>query len=161
MMEEAARRGHELFVLHQEDILCRDGAVHGIAAPIRLTGEKKAWYEPGEKREAPLSAFDAVLMRKDPPFDMEYVYSTYLLELAETAGRARRQPSAGAARLQREVLHHALRPATPSPTLVTRLEREIRAFLDAAGRHRAEASRRHGRRIGVSPGPRRIPTSTW
>ena len=71
-------------------------------------------------------------MRKDPPFDMEYVYSTYLLELAETAGRAHRQPAAQPARLQREVLGHPLHQFTV-PTLVTRLESEIRAFLDAQG----------------------------
>jgi glutathione synthase len=132
MMEEAARRGHELFVLHQEDILCRDGVVNGIGASIRLTGDKQAWYELGEKREAPLSVFGAVLMRKDPPFDMEYVYSTYLLELAESQGaRVINRPRA--LRDYNEKFSITRFVPFTVPTLVTRLESEIRAFLDAQG----------------------------
>ena len=69
------------------DILCRDGVVHGTARRIRLhRREGSAGTSRARAREAPLSVFDAVLMRKDPPFDMEYVYSTYLLELAESQG---------------------------------------------------------------------------
>src|SRR4249919_53960 len=86
IMEEAARRGHQLFVMQQEQLLCRDGVVRALAAPIQLTGEKKTWYALGVQTELALSAFDAVIMRKDPPFDMEYVYSTYLLEFAEAQG---------------------------------------------------------------------------
>jgi len=132
MLQEAARRGHELFVLHQEDILCRDGTVNGIAAGIRLTGEKTAWYALGDKGEVPLSAFDALLMRKDPPFDMEYVYSTYLLELAEGQGaRVINRPRA--LRDYNEKFSITRFIALTVPTLVTRLEREIRAFLEAHG----------------------------
>ena len=132
MLQEAARRGHELFVLHQEDILCRDGTVNGIAARIRLTGEKTAWYALGDKGEVPLSAFDALLMRKDPPFDMEYVYSTYLLELAEGQGaRVINRPRA--LRDYNEKFSITRFIALTVPTLVTRLEREIRAFLEAHG----------------------------
>jgi glutathione synthase len=109
MMEEAARRGHELAVLHQEHILFREGRVLGRAAPITLTGDKHAWYKLGEETELPLSAFDAVLMRKDPPFDMEYVYSTYLPELTRNAGRIVNRRAACA--LQREVLRHPVHPA--------------------------------------------------
>jgi len=129
MMEEASRRGHELSVLHQEDILCRMGAVNGIAAGIRLTGEKTSWYTLGEKREMPLSAFDALLMRKDPPFDMEYVYSTYLLELAELQGaRVINRPRALRDYNEKFSITRFI-PLTV-PTLVTRLEQEIRTFLD-------------------------------
>jgi glutathione synthase len=132
MLQEASRRGHELFVLHQEDILCRDGTVNGIAAGIRLTGEKTAWYALGDKREVPLSAFDALLMRKDPPFDMEYVYSTYLLELAEGQGaRVINRPRA--LRDYNEKFSVTRFVALTVPTLVTRLEREIRTFLEAHG----------------------------
>ena len=129
MMEEASRRGHELSVLHQEDILCRSGAVMGIAAGIKLTGEKAPWYTLCEKRELPLSAFDALLMRKDPPFDMEYVYSTYLLELAELQGaRVINRPRALRDYNEKFSITHFIQLTVP--TLVTRLEREIRAFLD-------------------------------
>jgi glutathione synthase len=132
LMEEAARRGHELFVLYQEGILCRDGVVHGIGAPIRLTGEKQGWYEPGEKREAPLSAFDAVVVRKGPPFDMEYLYSTFLLELAENQG-ARVVNRPRALREYSEPFSIMRFARYIAPILVTRLEREIRAFLEAQG----------------------------
>ena len=132
MLEEASRRAHELFVLHQEDILCRDGVVNGIAAGIRLTGQKTAWYTLGEKREVPLSAFDALLMRKDPPFDMEYVYSTYLLELAEEQG-ARIINRPRALRDYNEKFSITRFIPLTVPTLVTRLEREIRGFLEAHG----------------------------
>ena len=129
MMEEAFRRGHELSVLHQEDILCRAGAVNGFAVGIRLTGEKTAWYTPGERREVALSAFDALLMRKDPPFDMEYVYSTYLLELAELQGaRVFNRPRALRDYNEKFSITRFI-PFTV-PTLVTRLEPQIRVFLD-------------------------------
>jgi glutathione synthase len=132
MMEEAARRGHELFVLHQEHLLCRDGVVRAVCSPIRLTGDKQAWYELGDAAELPLSAYDAVLMRKDPPFDMEYVYSTYLLELAETQG-ARIVNRARALRDNNEKFSITRFPQFTVPTLVTRLESEIRGFLEQHG----------------------------
>jgi glutathione synthase len=132
MMEEAARRGHELAVLHQEHILCRDGRVLARCTPVTLTGDKDEWYELGEEAELPLSAFDAVLMRKDPPFDMEYVYSTYLLELAEKQG-AQIVNRARSLRDYNEKFSVTRFNQLTVPTLVTRLESEIRAFLDAHG----------------------------
>jgi glutathione synthase len=132
MMEEAARRGHALSVLHQEDILCRDGRVLARCTPLTLRGDKDAWYELGEPAELPLSAFDAVLMRKDPPFDMEYVYSTYLLELAETQG-AQVVNRARSLRDYNEKFSVTRFNRFTVPTLVTRLESEIRAFLQAHG----------------------------
>jgi len=102
--------------------------VRAIATPIRLTGETKPWYERGETSEAPLSAYDAVLMRKDPPFDMEYVYSTYLLELAEKDG-ARIVNRPRAIRDHNEKMAIAKFPQFTAPTLVTRRVDLIRAFL--------------------------------
>jgi len=129
MMEEAARRGHELSVLHQEGLLCRDGQVMSRSWPIALTGEKYAWYRLGEMAELSLGSFDAVLMRKDPPFDMEYVYSTYLLELAQTQG-ARIVNRPQALRDYNEKFSITRFTRFTVPTLVTRLETELRAFLD-------------------------------
>jgi len=132
MMEEAARRGHQLFVIHQEQLLCRDSVARAIAAPIRITGDKEAWYELGETSELPLSAYDAVVMRKDPPFDMEYVYSTYLLELAETQGAlVVNRPRA--VRDNNEKFSITRFQQLTVPTLITRLEKEIRAFLEING----------------------------
>ena len=132
MMEEAARRGHELVVLHQEGLLCRDGQVISRAGSITLTGEKYSWYRLGETAELPLSAFDAVLMRKDPPFDMEYVYSTYLLELAQAQGACIIN-RAEALRDYNEKFAITRFTQFTVPTLVTRLEAELRGFLDQQG----------------------------
>ena len=132
MMEEAALRGHQLFVMHQEHLLCRDAEARAIAAPIRLTGDKKAWHETGATSEAPLADYDAVVMRKDPPFDMEYVYSTYLLELAEAQGAlVVNRPRA--LRDNNEKFSVTRFPQLTVPTLVTRLESEVRAFLEQHG----------------------------
>jgi glutathione synthase len=130
MMEEAARRGHALSVLHQADVLCRDGRVLARCAPVTLTGDQHAWHQLGEAAELPLSAFDAVLMRKDPPFDMEYIYSTYLLELAEQQG-ARVVNRPRSLRDYNEKFSVTRFNQFTVPTLVTRLENEIRAFLEA------------------------------
>jgi len=86
IMREAAARGHGLYALEQEDLSWRGSAVYGNARRIHLTGKKPAWYRAEKAADVPLKKFDAVLMRKDPPFDMEYVYSTYLLEAAEAQG---------------------------------------------------------------------------
>ncbi|MGH8702193.1 MAG: glutathione synthase, partial [Burkholderiales bacterium] len=75
IMREAAARGHALYALEQEDLAWRGGTVHGDARRIHLTGKKPRWYRAEERAAVPLRKFGAVLMRKDPPFDMEYVYS--------------------------------------------------------------------------------------
>ncbi|MGH8755750.1 MAG: glutathione synthase, partial [Burkholderiales bacterium] len=86
MMCEASARGHELFVMEQQDVVLQLGRVLGHARKLTLTGNEDDWYRAGEIKVMPLERFDAVLMRKDPPYDMEYIYSTYLLELAEAQG---------------------------------------------------------------------------
>jgi glutathione synthase len=132
MMEEAARRRHDLFVLHQEGLMCRDGAVTATARPIELTGEASIWYRLGEVARSPLSVYDAVLMRKDPPFDMEYIYSTYLLELAERQGaNVINRPRA--LRDYNEKFSITRFTQFTVPTLVSRVEEEIRAFLAEQG----------------------------
>ncbi len=128
MMEEAARRGHALFAIHQEGLLSRDGRACATAWPVELTTDKQAWYRLGEASERPLSDFDAVLMRKDPPFDMEYVYSTYLLELAQRQGaRVINRPAA--LRDYNEKFSITSFTQFTVPSLVTRLETQLRAFL--------------------------------
>jgi glutathione synthase len=132
IMREAAHRGHQLYSLMQEDLVWRPGAVTGFARPLRLTGDKHAWYEAGDVEETALNEFDAVLMRKDPPFDMEYVYSTYLLELAE-AGGARVFNSPRAIRDNNEKMAIARFPQFTAPSLVTRHESLLREFLTEHG----------------------------
>lgn len=129
IMREAFARGHELYALHPGDLAWTKSAVTGHASRLHLTGEKtEAWYLLETPEERPLSGFDAVLMRKDPPFDMEYVYSTYLLELAETQG-ARVVNRPRAIRDHNEKMAIARFGQFTAPTLVTRREQLIREFL--------------------------------
>jgi glutathione synthase len=132
MMREAAARQHELFVLHQDDLAWQDGRVVGHARALELTGDEHDWYRAGEAVDTRLADFDAVLMRKDPPFDMEYIYSTYLLELAEREG-ARVFNRPGAIRDFNEKLAIARFAEFAPPTIVTRKEALIRAFLAEHG----------------------------
>lgn len=129
MMMEAQTRGHTLHVMMQEGLLWKGGRVLGGVTPITLSGNEDDWYRLGASSEMPLEAFDAVLMRKDPPFDMEYVTSTWLLERAVAQG-ARVFNHPPAIRDHSEKLAIAEFPQFTAPTLVTRLDWEIQAFID-------------------------------
>jgi glutathione synthase len=129
IMREAAHRGHELYTMLQGDLAWRGDRVTGNASRLHLTGEEKGtWYRSDAPAETRLSEYDFVLMRKDPPFDMEYVYSTYLLELAEIQG-ARIVNRPRAIRDHNEKMAIARFPEFIAPTLVTRREKLIRDFL--------------------------------
>jgi glutathione synthase len=129
IMREAAARGHELYSMHQGDLAWTRSGVTGYASRLHLTGEQgDAWFLLEPPQETALSAYDAVLMRKDPPFDMEYVYSTYLLEIAESQG-ARVVNRPRAIRDHNEKMAIAKFARYTAPTLVTRREDLIRAFL--------------------------------
>jgi len=132
MMVEAARRGHELYFMLQESLMWKGGAVIGENARLTLTGEKDRWYHIDLPRETPLAEFDAVLMRKDPPFDAEYVASTWLLEQAVREG-ARVFNDPRAIRDHSEKLATMEFPAYCVPTIVTRLPGQIHAFIEAHG----------------------------
>ena len=132
MMVEAAARGHELFVCEQHALSLARGRTMARVTPLRITdstGSGAPWYEAGEPRSEPVAAFDAVLMRKDPPFDMEYVFSTYLLEHAVREG-ARVFNDPQAIRNHNEKLAIAEFAQFTPPTLVTRSADELRAFVD-------------------------------
>lgn len=134
MMREAASRGHQLFSMQQGDLAWKSGETVGFARALELTAQADGhhWYRAEEPKETPLQEFSVVLMRKDPPFDMEYVYSTYLLELAERRG-ARVVNSPRAVRDHNEKLAIAKFPQFTVPTLVTRQEYLIRDFLAEYG----------------------------
>lgn len=86
MLWAAAARGHELFYLEVTDLSLRDGQVLGRLAPLQVFQDPTRWFALGEAVVRPLSEVDVILMRKDPPFDMNFIYATYLLERAEQAG---------------------------------------------------------------------------
>jgi len=128
MMVEADRRGHTLAYIDQRDLArASSGVVEATAWPLSLKDDGDIWHVLGEAETVALSAFDAVVMRKDPPFDMEYVYSTYLLQHAETQG-ARVFNSGRAIRDHNEKFAIAEFPELIAPTVVTRDGARIREF---------------------------------
>jgi glutathione synthase len=129
MMRALAARGHRIFALAQSDLYWRDGETGARCTPLELTSDDHDWYRSGAHEERPLRTFAAVIMRKDPPFDMEYVYSTYLLEAAEAQGaRVFNRPRA--IRDHNEKMAIARFRDFIAPTLVTRDTGRIGAFID-------------------------------
>jgi len=130
MMREAARRGHRLHVCEPTDLVWVRGGrvVARNARTLILTGRELAdWYEVVATQELALADASAVLMRKDPPFDSEYVYATHLLQQAEREGaRVFNRPQA--LRDHPEKLAILEFPQYIAPTLVTREAAAIRAF---------------------------------
>ena len=128
MMREAQRRGHTLAVCLPQDLAWqRDSQVTARVRDIVLTGDSTNWFQAQPLRSAALTAFDAVLMRKDPPFDSEYFYATHLLEQAEREG-ARVFNKPRALRDHPEKLAIMEFPQFIGPTLVTRDPQDIQRF---------------------------------
>ena len=129
MMRAVAARGHRVYALEQPGIYWRDGRTRATARPLELRADNHDWYSEGEPEDHALGDFAAVMMRKDPPFDMEYVYSTYLLEAAEREGaRVFNRPRA--IRDYNEKMAIASFREYIAPTLVTREARLLGEFID-------------------------------
>jgi glutathione synthase len=130
MMREAARRGHTLQVCEPRDLVWVRGSrvVARRCRTVVLTGREQAdWFAVVAEGEQALADTDAVLMRKDPPFDAEYIYATHLLQQAERDGaRVFNKPSA--LRDHPEKLAILEFPEWIGPTLVTREAEAVRAF---------------------------------
>ena len=127
MMVEAVKRGHTIFAFGPPDLALEEGIVSADVTEVMLTGQTPAWFTLGAVNRVNLQAFDVVLQRKDPPFDMEYIYATYLLDLAEQQGaRVFNKPSA--IRDHNEKLSIAQFSQYTTPTLVTKNEKRIRHF---------------------------------
>jgi glutathione synthase len=135
MMVEASRRGHRLFVCEQPQVGFRQGRVMARAAALTLadpSGRSEHWWllEPHEDR--PLADFDAVLMRKDPPFDPEYLTTVWLLDRAVSEG-ARVFNAPRALLTHNEKLAILEFPSFIAPTLVSRDPADLRAFAAEHG----------------------------
>ncbi len=129
MMREAASRGHRLFACEPQSMRWRRGEqVTASTREIRLTGAAETWFDPVADHPAlPLRDADAVVMRKDPPFDSEYFYATHLLSQAEREGaRVFNRPAALREHPEKLAILEFAQYTTP--TLVTRSEADIRAF---------------------------------
>jgi glutathione synthase len=129
MMREAAQRGHQIWSCETQDLVWHSGGrvVARHARAITLTGDAKAWFNVVSTAELALAETDAVVMRKDPPFDSEYFYATHLLGQAEREG-ARVFNKPAALRDHPEKLAILEFPQFIGPTLVTRSDAAIRAF---------------------------------
>ncbi len=129
MMRALVQRGHRVFALGQSDLSWSAGVTRGRSRPLELSADDHAWYTEGAAETRRLAEFAAVIMRKDPPFDMEYVYSTYLLECAEREGaRVFNRPRA--IRDNNEKMAIARFGDYIAPTLVTRDAALLGAFID-------------------------------
>jgi glutathione synthase len=128
MMREAQKRGHSITACEVPHIQWQRGeCVKAQVQDLRLTGDSNTWYEVTATRQAWLKDFDAIIMRKDPPFDSEFFYATHLLSQAEREG-AKVFNKASALRDHPEKLAIMEFPEFIGPTLVTRSADAIKAF---------------------------------
>ena len=132
MMLEAQRRGHELLYMEPRDLHVRDSEAVGTMRPVNVKDDKAGWYTLGEPALRPLADLDVLLMRRDPPFDMEYVYATYVLDLAEAAGvQVVNAPQALRDANEKAFITHF--PQCTVPMLMTHDVALIRAFVAEHG----------------------------
>jgi glutathione synthase len=128
MLWAAAADGFDLLYLELGDLWLRDGVACGRARPLKVFKDETRWFELGEPSEMRLGDIGVILMRKDPPFDTEYIYSTYILERAEDQGALVVNRPRGL-RDMNEKVYTAWFPQCCAPTLITRDMSDMHAFL--------------------------------
>jgi glutathione synthase len=127
MLLEAQSRGWELYYLEMQDLYLDNGRCFANSKKLTVQRDPKNWYQLEEATEHPLSDLDAVLMRKDPPFDTEYIYATYLLERAEDEGCLIINKPQSLRDANEKLFTAWFSEFTPT-TLVTRSSKKIREF---------------------------------
>ncbi len=133
MLIAAQKRGYELLYLTQSDLYLRDGVARASARPLGVEANPVNWFTLGERQDLALGDVDVLLMRKDPPFDMEFIYTTYVLERAEAAGCLVVNRPQGL-RDMNEKVYTAWFPECCAPTLITRDMEAMAAFAAEHGR---------------------------
>lgn len=127
MALEAQRRGHSLYYMQMQDLMLEDGEPLARMTEFTVKDDPKDYYRLDEPQTAPLKELDIILMRKDPPFDTEYIYATYILERAEEQGvKVVNKPQS--LRDCNEKLFTAWFPQFTPTTLVTRSASRLKAF---------------------------------
>jgi glutathione synthase len=129
----AQARGWELFYAELQDLWLRDGVAWGRLASLKISDDPSSWYALGERTTGKLGDFDVILMRKDPPFDTEYIYSTYILERAQIQGALVCNRPQGL-RDMNEKVYTAWFPECCAPTLITRNMHDMGEFLREHGK---------------------------
>lgn len=132
MLLAAQARGWRLWYAEQRDLWLRDGKAFASLRPLSVRDDLQDWFALGEPVESALNDFDVLLMRKDPPFDMEFIYTTYILERAEQAGLLVVNKPQGL-RDMNEKVYTAWFPQCCAPTLITRRMPDMHAFLAEHG----------------------------
>ncbi|HEC29777.1 MAG TPA: glutathione synthase [Gammaproteobacteria bacterium] len=129
MLLEAQRRQFDIDYIEISCLSLSDGKPFARSRPLKVMDNTGGWFQLGEARTIPLQELDVILMRKDPPFDMEYIYATYILQLAHEAGTlVINRPDS--LRDANEKIYTAWFQQCCPPTLVSRDATQIRAFLD-------------------------------
>lgn len=132
MLLAAQAKGWTIMYMEQQDLYLSQGKVMASMREVSVTEDPQNWYQLGESTTRQLSDLEAILMRKDPPFDMEYIYSTYLLEQAQSQGvLVVNHPQS--LRDANEKLFTAWFPQCCPPTLVTRKKQLMRDFQQQHG----------------------------
>jgi glutathione synthase len=129
----AQARGWELFYAEQKDLYLRDGVAFGRLAPLKVFDDSKVWFTRGTAAPVRLGDYDVILMRKDPPFDTEYIYSTYILDRARIQGALVCNRPQGL-RDMNEKVYTAWFPECCAPTLISRDMHDMSEFLREHGK---------------------------
>ena len=133
MLLEAERRGAEIHYMLQSDLKLLDGDAFARSKILRVQDDLDAWFDFGAEQEIRMGDLDVILMRKDPPFDIEYIYTSYILERAERAG-ALVVNQAQALRDMNEKAYTAWFADCSPTTLITRSMLEMKEFMTKNGR---------------------------
>lgn len=129
MIRAAVKKGWKIFYMEQKHLFISNGKAYAIQSELTLCEGENIWYHLAEEEAVPLSNLHVIMMRKDPPFDNEYIYSTYILELAEKAGSlVINKPQS--LRDANEKLFTTWFPQCTPETLVTRSSALFREFLN-------------------------------
>ncbi len=132
MLQAAQAMGWKLWYMELNDLYLRDGQAYAAMRPLQVRDDLSDWFSLEPSQTAPLSSLSVILMRKDPPFDLEYIVSTYILEQAEAAGTlVVNKPQS--LRDANEKLYTAWFSQCCVPTQVTRRASNLRAFLQEQG----------------------------
>ena len=134
MLLAAQGRGFALSYLEQRDLLLRDGVAFGSMRPLSVRADPAGWFTLGPPSLEPLGVLDCLLMRKDPPFDTEYIYTTYILECAERSCGLLVVNRPQGLRDMNEKVYTAFFPQCCAPTLITRDMGQMAAFLAEQGK---------------------------